>query len=150
MIRTKEVIPPSLDHAMLATRVLASLNQLEHPHPSPLVDGAMEDAVRFLRSVIEGKRYTAGREVNENSYECSLAYGEAIRAVDLLPTRSASAAKSDIMGFVEECLHSAEAISRRQTVQKESIDELTAFFKVVRDVTLRFDRKPIELVNAPE
>jgi hypothetical protein len=150
MIRTKEVIPTSLDHAMLATRVLASLNQIENPHPSPLIDGAMEDAVRFLKCIIDGKRYTAGREVNENSYECSLAYGEAIRAVELLPTPNASSAKADIIAFVVACLQSAEAISRKQKVDKDSVDELMAFFRLVRDVTLRLDRKPIELVSAPE
>ena len=150
MIRTKEIIPASLDHALLATRVLAALSQLDNPHPSPLIDGAVEEAVSFLKNIIQGKRYTSGRTVDDSSYECALAYGEAIRAVDLLPIPVAPATKSDVMVFVKECLIAAEAISRNEAVDKKSVSNLTEFFRLVRDITMRLDRKPIELLTVPE
>lgn len=148
MNRTREVIPPSLDHALMATRVLAALHQLEDPRPSPLIAGAMDDAVRFLKNIIKGKQYTSDLKVAENSYECTLAYGEAIRAVDMLPSNEGSAAKSDnVMRLVTGCLKAAEALSQEQSVDKQSISDLTKFFNLVREVSLRIDRKPIEMVS---
>jgi hypothetical protein len=150
MNRTREVIPPSLDHALMATRVLAVLNQLENPRPSPLIEGAMEDAVRFLRNIIKGKEFTDKLRVAvaENSYECALAYGEAIRAVDLLPAPAGTQANADrVMIFVRECLKSAEAISQKRPIDQAAVKELNMFFKFVREVSLRVDRKPIEMVS---
>jgi hypothetical protein len=148
MNRTREVIPPSLDHALMATRVLAALNQLENPHPSPLIAGAMDDAVRFLNSIIKGKEYASELKVAENSYECTLAYGEAIRAVDMLPRPSGAASKSDdVMKLVNECLQAANALSQKKNVDKQQVSKLSVFFNLVREVSLRLDRKPIEIVS---
>jgi hypothetical protein len=139
MIRTREVIPPPLDHALLATRVLAALNQLENPRPSPLIEGAIDDAVLFLNNIIKGKQYTSELKVAENSYECTLAYGEAIRAVELLPVAEGVAVRSDkVMAFVGECLTSAKAISQKRTVNKKAVSDLSSFF-TFDGVSLRFD-----------
>jgi hypothetical protein len=151
MNRTREVIPPSLDHALMATRVLAALNQLENPRPSPLIAGAMDDAVRFLNNIIKGERYTSELKVAENSYECTLAYGEAIKAVDMLPTAQGKGTRSEhVIELVTECLQAAEALSKKEVVDKQSVANLTSFFGLVREVSLRLDRKPIETVSISE
>jgi hypothetical protein len=150
MYRTRDVITPSLDHALLATRVMAALQQLDNPQPSPLIAGAIDDAVRFLQNIIEGKRYTERREVSENSYESALAYGEAIRAIELLPEPTDAAARLSVTDVVGERLKAARAISQQQPVDRDAVSELLKFFSLVRDVAMKSDPKPIETLSFSE
>jgi hypothetical protein len=105
--------------------------------------------VRFLNKIIKGKQYTSERKITENSYECTLAYGEAIRAVDMVPIPEGTPPKS-VVTFVKECLRVAEAISENRVVDEKSVSDLRMFFDFVREVSLRVDRKPIEMVSVSE
>lgn len=66
MIRSREVITPSLEHALVANRVLAALasNDLN----SEETQEAIKDGLGFLESMITGKEATASRSVGAVGY----------------------------------------------------------------------------------
>jgi hypothetical protein len=146
MVRTREIIPAPLEHALLATRVMAALYALDSPRrDTPVLRGAFEDAATFLRTIMNGKRHTQERLVSEKSVEYALAYGEAIRAIEMFPDRP------KVVGQVHEVLETllttTEALTAKRDVPRESVDQLLLFFELLRDITGQANKKPIETIS---
>jgi hypothetical protein len=85
VIRSREVIPASLEHALVANRVLAAL--ASNDLASQDSQDAVEDGLRFLQSVLEGGRLATSRYVHADSYKAALAYGEGVKAFELVGYR---------------------------------------------------------------
>ena len=143
MVRTREVIPGPLQHALLATRVLAVLYALDKSLGTPIFRTTMEDASGFLHAIIEGRRYTKERVVKDKSY--ALAYGEAIRAIEMLPTQDAPS--GGVGDLLSDLLATAESLKSGKEVSPVQVKRLTVFFTRLRTVATDTDTKPIETIS---
>ena len=71
MIRSREVIPASLEYALVANRVLAAL--ASNDLASREAKDAVGDGLELLNSMIAGQQLTALRTVSADSYQAALA-----------------------------------------------------------------------------
>jgi hypothetical protein len=145
MLRTREVIPIPLEHALLATRVLAVLYAGGETHNTPLLVGALDDASTFLNNIIEGKQFTKTRAVSQSSFDCALAYGEAINVFESLPKQKETSV--EVGDFVKRLLDTAQSIKSGRSVEREEVESLIEFFNRVRHFALQANKKPIETVS---
>ena len=146
MIRSRDVIPSPLQHAMLATRVLVALDRYEEAgHAPPALDAAMGSALQYLGKILQGRNNAKDLRIDaDSSYESALAYGEAMRAVEISAGVSGSA---KFLEFVNELQGIASALRLNEPVNKQSIEELKQFFKQVRAVALSSGERQVEKIS---
>jgi hypothetical protein len=142
MIRSHEVIPASLEHALVANRVLAAL--ASNDLASPESQGAVEDGLRLLESMIDGERLTASRSVSASSYQSALAYGEGIRAFEVFAYSRRG--NEDPVVFLRELVGVASALRGNQRVEENVVQEFRNFFRIMRDIALASSEGPVEKV----
>jgi len=148
MVESREILPTSLDHALLANRVVSVLSQVVRGRHVPDKTSAMDEALRFLRFIEKGKRSTENREVSQDSYEAALAYGEAIRALGLqLPPPEPT---TDFGEFLDRLIGITIELRDDKEVDKTEVDSLAKFFKTVRDITFGSRQARIEIVKFTE
>lgn len=141
MIRSREVIPLSLEHALVANRVLAAL--ASRNLTSEESQDAVQDGIGFLNSMLDGERLTASRSVEVNSYEPALAYGEGVKAFELV----AYEANVDPVTYLQELVKMATGLRRQpQHGDEQVVSRLAAFFRTVRDLALASGDRPVERV----
>ena len=144
MIRSREVIPASLEHALIANRVLAALASGDFA--SEEARDAIEDGFRFLQSVIEGEQLATSRSVTADSYKAALAYGESVKAFDLVAYQQGQV--EDPAAYFKELLRYASAFQRAEADDR-AVQGLTSFFQTIRDIALASTEKerPVETVS---
>ena len=142
MIHPREVLPAPLQHALLASRVLVGLAQLD-THRTPAVEAALDDAILFLGAIRKGESYTKQREIAHRSYECALAYGEAIRAIEKLPQTKPGGRASEIIDQIETAL---KRLREHEVADPAELENVKTFFRLVREVTIASEQRPIERI----
>ncbi len=148
MIRRSEIMPAALEHSLLAARILAGLNELEANRRTAFGESALDSAVEFFDSILQGNSYTRNREVAERSYECALAFGEAIEVIDKLQVTPDE--KSEPARFVQVLHDKALNIRRQQGGDLNDLKVLASFFQVLRDIALVGDAQIYERVSYGE
>jgi hypothetical protein len=144
VIRSREVIPTSLEHALIANRVLAALASGD-PASEEARD-AIEDGFRFLQSVVEGEQLATSRSVTVDSYKAALAYGESVKAFDLVAYQPGQV--EDPAVYFKELLRYASNFQRAEADER-AIQVLTNFFRTIRDIALATTERerPVETVS---
>jgi hypothetical protein len=142
MIRSREVIPASLEHALIANRVLAALasNDLTSQESQDAVD----DGLQFLESVLKGGQLATKRSIEADSYKAALAYGEGVKAFELVERPGENA---DPTPYLEELLRYASALREHPTHNEEAVEGLKSFFRTIRDIALASSERPVETVS---
>lgn len=138
MIRSREVIPTSLEHALIANRVLVALASGDLT--SRESQDAMEGGLQFLRSVLEGERLAASRTVEADSYKAALAYGEGVKAFELVEYQPGQS--EDPTRYLRALVEYASTI-REQSRNEEAVQKLTGFFQTIRTLLWRRLRDPL-------
>jgi len=141
MIRSREVIPASLEHALVANRVLAAL--ASNDLTSKESQDAVEDGLRFLESMLEGQRLTARRSVEAGSYRAALAYGEGVRAFELVAHQQGGG--DDPTPYLQQLVKSASAL--QYGLDKKAVSDLTNFFGIIREIALASTEALVERVS---
>lgn len=144
VIRSREVIPASLEHALIANRVLAAL--ASNDPTSQEAKDAIEDGFRFLQSVVKGEELAASRSVTADSYKAALAYGESVKAFDLVAYQQGQV--EDPAVYFKELLRYASAFQSAEADER-ALQGLTNFFRTIRDIALASTEKerPVETVS---
>jgi hypothetical protein len=141
MIRSREVIPLSLEHALVANRVIAALASLDLNTEES--KDAMQSGVAFLNSMLQGQRLSASRSVQIDSYRPALAYGEGVRAFAL--TRAE--ADIDPVAYLQDLVQKATRLAAHpERGDEQDIGNLVKFFRTVRDLALASSDRPVERV----
>src|SRR5713226_8937212 len=132
MIKSREVIPASLEHALVANRVLAALDSDDLT--SQEFQDAVEDGLQFLTSVLKGGRLAASRCVEADSYKAALAYGEGVKAFELVGYQQGQS--DDPTPYLEELLKCASALRQHAGADEKAVQDLKNFFGTIRDIAL--------------
>ena len=149
MIRSREVFPTFLEHALLANRVLEVLKQEDIGEEEKRK--AMDQAIRFIDVVLQGKLFTEKREVSERSYQAALAYGEAIKAVSEMRKGGNRNKKGQGFDkFLQELRHITEALRDNKQVDKDARNALCLFFSSMRDIAFSARTRTIERLQMVE
>src|SRR5712671_4700330 len=146
MIRSREAIPASLEHALVANRVLAALASKDLT--SQEAQDAVEDGLQFLTSVLEGGRLATSRSVQVNSYKSALAYGEGVKAFELVGYQQGQS--EDPTPYLEALLKCASALREHANVNDKNdkaVQELASFFRTIRDIALASTERAVERVS---
>lgn len=143
MIRSREVIPASLEHAMVANRVLAALASNDLASPGAV--DAIDDGLRLLNFMITGQQLTASRSVSADSYPAALAYGEGVRAFEVFAYSGGGG--EDPNAFLRDLVDVASALKRNDRPQEEKLKQFRKFFRIMRDLALSSNEGPIEKVS---
>ena len=143
MIRYREVIPVPLEHALVANRVLAAL--ASNDLTSRESQDAVEDGLRFLESVLEGRRLASALSVEADSYRAAVAYGEGVKAFELVAHEGGR--NDDPERYLQELTRSATSLRDASVPDNKAVQELTSFFKTIRDIALASSENPIERVS---
>lgn len=142
MIRSREVIPLSLEHALVANRVVAAL--ASRNLASEESQNAVQDGIVFLNSMLEGQRLTASRSVSANSYRPALAYGEGVKAFALVHYGQSNV---DPVVYLKDLVRMATGLAAHpESSDEQVVGKLRAFFDVVRDLALASSDRPVERV----
>lgn len=148
MIRRNDIVTPYLEHSLLAARILAALNELQAQRKSAFADSALDQAVTFFGSMLEGSANAKSRQVSERSYDCALAFGEAIEVIDRLDVTPAE--KDEPARFVQ-VLHDKVLNLRNEKVPNpQDVHMLAEFFRLLRDVALLGEAQVYERVSYGE
>jgi hypothetical protein len=142
MIRSRELIPASLEHAMIANRVLAALASDLASQES---QDAIEDGLGFLRSVLKGGELASSRSVEADSYGAAIAYGEGVKAFELVEYRPG--ANENPAPYLQALLECASEIRQRRPGDGEAVQRLKSFFETIRDIALASTERPLETVS---
>jgi len=143
MIRSREVVPASLEHALIANRVLAAL--ASNDLASQESQDAVEDGLRFLRSVLEGRRFATSRSVQPDSYKAALAYREGVKAFELLGYRQGQS--DDPAPYLQELVNCAAALRQHAGANDKAVQDLTNFFRTIRNIALASTERTVERVS---
>lgn len=144
MIQSREILPLSLRHAMLSNRVLGVLAQMRNNQQPSEKQETLSEAVTFLDTVRKGKAFTKNLELREDSYQAALAYGEAIRAIEMLPPNRTEG--RDIEALIDTLISNARSIRDQNVPDQVAVSMLTDFFAVVRDVAMSARPRIVERV----
>jgi hypothetical protein len=144
MLQSREIFPTSLEHALLANRIMSVLKEVARGKDVPGKTEALEDALKFLRFIEKGRKSTEAREVSEDSYQAALAYGEAIKALEILPERT------DVGKFLGYLIDVLTKLHDNKAVEQPAFESVSMFFRGVRDITLGRGRRRIEVLKFAE
>jgi len=142
MIQSREVITASLEHALVANRVLAAL--ASGNFASQDAQDAVEDGARFLNSMIAGWQATNSRSVSPDSYGAALAYGEGVKAFQLVAFPRDENAEPVI--YLRSLIEIASALGKNAQVDQTAVEKFTSFFRTVRDLAFASGEPQIERV----
>jgi hypothetical protein len=142
MIRSRELIPASLEHALIANRVLAAL--ASDDLSSQESQEAIEDGLGFLRSVLKGEQLASRRSVEADSYGAAMAYGEGVKAFELVEYQPGQ--KENPAPYLHALLECASAL-RQAPGDGEAVQRLRSFFETIRDIALASTERPLETVS---
>ncbi|MCL5671524.1 MAG: hypothetical protein M1423_09575 [Acidobacteria bacterium] len=145
MIQTRELFPASLDHALLANRMAKVLHQIEG-NEEPADRDAFDKAIKFLQFIRQGREFTQKLTLSENSYQAALAYGEAIRAIELLSLKKMPE-EENIDRLLKWLVEVTENLRDNRPVEKHEIVLLDDFFKLIAEAALTSTSGPIERVE---
>lgn len=143
MIRSDEVIPASLEHALIANRVLAAL--ASDDLASQEAQDAVQDGLRFLTSVIDGGRLATSRSVQVDSYRAALAYGEGMKAFEMVGYQPGQS--DDPTPYLQELVNCASALRRDAGADDRAVQDLKTFFRAIRDIALASTERAVERVS---
>jgi|SRR5271157_1893811 len=132
MIRSPEIFPRSLRHALLANRVVGVLSQLKKNQLPPDRATTLNEAIVFLKDTLEGRQLSKSLEVSERAVQQAAAYGEAIRAISL----NVSAGDSDVEKELRRLASVATHLQQDEAVETNEIARLESFFANVRELSL--------------
>ena len=133
MIRSPEVFPRSLRHALLANRIVGILSQLKNNQLPPERTTTLTEAVVFLNDTLEGRALSKSLQVSEKAVQQAAAYGEAIRAISLTFN---SPEQSDVERELERLKSVANNLLHDEAVEAKEITRLENFFSSVREISL--------------
>jgi hypothetical protein len=142
MIRSRELIPASLEHALIANRVLAAL--ASDDLSSQESQDAMEDGLGFLRSVLKGGELASKRSVEADSYGAAMAYGEGVKAFELVEYQPGQ--NENPAPYLHALLECATAL-RQDPEDGAAVQKLKSFFETIRDIALASTERPLETVS---
>jgi hypothetical protein len=142
MIRSRELIPASLEHALIANRVLAAL--ASDDLDSQESQEAVEDGLRFLRSVLKGGQLASSRSVEVDSYGAAMAYGEGVKAFELVEYQPGQS--EDPAPYLQALVECASAL-RERPGDDQAVQRLKSFFETIRDIALASTERPLETVS---
>ena len=145
MFQTREAIPTPLEHALLATRVLAVLHAVDRSQGSSIFVSALDDAIRLLDSITKGREYTKERRVSNVTFEYAFAYGEAIRAIETLPNRGRLS--GEVNEMLADLIHTAKSLRSREPVPADSTERLISFFTLLREVAANNNQRSVEIMS---
>jgi len=143
VIRSDEVIPASLEHALIANRVLAALASGDLA--SQEAQDAVQDGLRFLTSVIDGARLATSRSVQVDSYGAALAYGEGVKAFEMVGYQPGQS--DDPTSYLQELKNCASALRRDAEATDKAVQDLKIFFRAIRDIALASTERAVERVS---
>lgn len=143
MIRSREVIPASLEHALIANRVLAAL--ASNDLTSQESRDAVEDGLQFLKSVLKGGQLASSRSIEEDSSKAALAYGEGVKAFELVSYQQGQ--NDNPTPYLTELLRCASALREHADNNEKAVKDLKDFFQAIRDVALATTERPLETVS---
>ena|SRR5882724_5099267 len=149
MFESREIFPVSMEHALLANRVVSLLNRVEKGKDAPNKEVVLNDALQFLKFIEEGRKSTEAREVTAQSYEAALAYGEAIKAF-ALEDPLGSEDQGDFDGLLRDLIEITTELRNDKSVVTGSVKSLATFFGAVRDITLGSGQRRIEVLKFSE
>ena len=142
MIRSRELIPASLEHALIANRVLAAL--ASDDLTSQESQDAIEDGLGFLRTVLKGGQLASSRSVEADSYVAAMAYGEGVKAFELVEYQPGQ--NENPGPYLNALLECASAL-RQPPGDGEAVQRLKSFFETIRDIALASTERPLETVS---
>jgi|SRR5262249_5494467 len=142
MIQSREVIPPSLEHALRASRIVAALEQMEGKSSSCVPIDVLDDALAFFQLILDARNKVKGRELPTGPLEGGLAYGEAIQAIGRIPQfKNGSGEMTKVVKLLG---NTVKELRDRKDCSGESVRLLIDFFRLVRDISLASDKRGIE------
>jgi hypothetical protein len=133
MIRSPEIFPRSLRHALLANRVVGVLAQLKKNQLPPDRTTTLNEAIVFLNDTLEGRELSKSLMVSERAIQQAAAYGEAIRAISLSFNAPADA---DVEQELRKLTSVANHLLHNENVEVNEITRLESFFSNVRTLSL--------------
>ena len=142
MIKSREVISASLEHALVANRVLAAM--ASNDLASQEAQDAVEDGLRFLNSMITGAKITKSLSVSPDTYGAALAYGEGVKAFRLVAFHKSENAEPIV--YLKDLIGIASALKKRDQVDQTAIQQFTSFFKTIRDLAFASGELQVERV----
>lgn len=145
MIQTRELFPDSLDHALLANRVSMALHQIQRKE-EPTDQAALDEALKFLQFIREGREFTHQLTVSEHSYQAALAYGEAIRAIGTLSVQG-QAMEEGVDKLLKWLVNVTESLRDVKPVKNEDVSTLDRFFNLIAEAALASTTSPVERVE---
>ena len=143
MIKSREIIPTSLEHALVANRVLAAL--ASEDLTSGEARDAVADGLQLLKSMIHGQEFTASRSVSADSYHAALAYGEGVRAFEIVAYQRGGSDEPIV--FLRKLANVATALNENQPVEAQAVQEFKNFFRIMRDIALASSERPVERIS---
>jgi hypothetical protein len=143
MIRSREVIPASLEHALVANRVLAAL--ASDDLTSQESRDAVDDGLEFLKSVLKGGQLASSRSIEVGSYKAALAYGEGVKAFELISYQQGQ--DDNPTPYLKELLRCASGLLEHANDNEKAVEDLKIFFQAIRDVALASTERPLETVS---
>jgi hypothetical protein len=139
MIRSREVFPQLLEHALVANRVVSCLKQ-KHPEPDD-ARLAFEGAILFLNRMLQGQELSTSMTISDDSYQNALAYEEGVKAFSMfLPM----AGTEDSVKFLRALGDTAVALKEGKLVETELREKFERFFMAIREFALTAESKPLE------
>lgn len=145
MIRSREILSLSLEHALLANRVVAAVSVAPVEIDPGERHQALENAVQFLGEMLKGRDFPNAASISDDSYRASLAYGDAIRAFRAVPN-AVFDENSDPGRFLQELMKTAEQLRDARPVEQKHTNDLVSFFRSVRELSLASGVGPLETV----
>src|SRR4029077_6238939 len=146
MIHSREVFPSSLDHALLANRVVLVIDKIRKNENTADKEEALNDAVDFLDFIMKGRTFANTREVSENSYQAALAYGEAMKAIEQLPNDQRKS-EGDAARVLQNLMNFASELKEHGAASELQLQALSNFFRLVRDITISAGDRRAEIVK---
>jgi predicted ATPase len=148
MINTRKVIPDSLEHALLASRVVEGLEELKAGHRSENSDAAAKAAVRYFHRLLGLYDVMKDRRVSRAAWNKSMSYRDSIRAIGRVPNLRGryTAMREVITGLMQ----TAKSAQSGPVGDSEGFSDLERFFKEMRDEGLDSDRRTVEKLSLPK
>lgn len=133
MIRSPEIFPKSLRHALLANRVVGVLSQLKNNQFPPDRASTLSEAIQFLNDTLGGHELSKSLAVSERAIQQAAAYSEAIRAISLNLNVGGD---TDVEQELLRLTSVANNLLNNEDVEAAEIARLESFFTGVRTLSL--------------
>jgi hypothetical protein len=134
-----------MEYALLANRVVSALTMedTDHSERSEALDQAME----FIETMLRAEDFGKSLQISDDSYKSALAYSEGLQALRFSLPAGLDPNGQDPNLMVSELLSTAKRLRHGEGVANAALDQLSSFFRTVRDATLESGRVEIEKVS---